>query len=1065
MAQRAKPIDLSRSYLPIDPNTLPETMHGTEGEDRPEKIPPVIPYEGWNFMPTSYGYRSYFGLSAKLNINDFPVPSLRVRELFIFQKSDLSNMLVALTDSGIYTKAGETIGAWTQVIALTATSGVVKEWSYCIIEDVLYVYRQGEATVWECKSPTYVFTPQTPTTLNIFGQLGIFKAGGRLGYWDSADAIAHSAFANKFDVTPNIGTGANIFSITDLIGKVINILQHGDGFIIYGTKSIIGVRKNPNNTFLWQAFSISNSAGIAYRKQACIATPDTMHFAWTSIGLMKIDNFQSEVIAPELYDFLKEAQDPVYLKFMEGRYLAVYLASSDYVDGIVTFYNSVVPPTTITLSETIDLTTTVNEGYLSDKANVVTFMNGVQKNAGHIWAFNEPGGCTPGEAGYCLGKDYPVYKDYFRIINIINGPLSGYAQGDRIDVLLDSDLIEKKVQDAVKNKMQFNANGTLEFLVSDSPFPSAKFYIMNGNTGATTESMEIPAYPLDNTMQIFGERVFLDNNDGNFFSKFNALSEGYNRFAKAWLDRLAERLKQLRDTKIIKNNSSNDTPIAMTSPPPQQLPNAAGVQVAFSTKIEAGKTFLLADPSRNKFTGNAVQSLVTEYGLHDNEIPWAIARAKDYRVLEVLYDCYKRIVNPFFRFTTSAAGGQRLFGFTYPDTPYLSSTESETDVFNKLQAAFDAAQAWVTAQGGGTCFFEISAAAPVVTTRPYADINGNVATDVEAVSSRVRIINSFDGSFVAVTAHTDSLQTEDIMKITDQVVPFIDFAQFCSEPQLIQAMSYPNSYVTFDLFGNATASATVSPYAGITLDRYNLLADTTRNAALNNSICITTPTEPESAFPQYNTLVMNNERMKAVPLTYKLDGISFEFTFHSGAVEFTFPGTTFLLQTGAPVPYDITFQGAFFYDTHLKRWGKMKAAFRELLDFSPLNSTAVGIIPVTNFGMQGALMNPAGEIRLFDMHPTDSYLKFGKVGSFRFGYTTLEQIRTDFRTPCTGELEVETSVDGKFVDLALTKTVTYTSAQSLFEGIGNSGRWHNIAFKKQFDLSYLEFRSWTQSRR
>ena len=78
MAQQAKYIDITHfcTYLPIDPITLPENSQATTGEDAPEQKIPVIPYEGYNFMPTSVGYRSYFGANSQLNVDDLPVRAM-----------------------------------------------------------------------------------------------------------------------------------------------------------------------------------------------------------------------------------------------------------------------------------------------------------------------------------------------------------------------------------------------------------------------------------------------------------------------------------------------------------------------------------------------------------------------------------------------------------------------------------------------------------------------------------------------------------------------------------------------------------------------------------------------------------------------------------------------------------------------------------------------------------------------------------------------------------------------------------------------------------------------------
>ena len=119
MAQTSKPIDLTRSYLPIDPITLPESSHDTPGEDSPEKRQPVVPYEGYNFMPTAVGYRSYFEASSQLNVDALPV---RCDDIILFQLEDYSNLVIAFGEDGIYQKDPSVSGAWTKIITASVAT-------------------------------------------------------------------------------------------------------------------------------------------------------------------------------------------------------------------------------------------------------------------------------------------------------------------------------------------------------------------------------------------------------------------------------------------------------------------------------------------------------------------------------------------------------------------------------------------------------------------------------------------------------------------------------------------------------------------------------------------------------------------------------------------------------------------------------------------------------------------------------------------------------------------------------------------------------------------------------
>lgn len=1073
MAQRTKLIDLTRSYLPIDPNSFPETMHGTEGEDRPEKLPPVLPYEGWNFMPTGYGYRSYFGITTKLDIDNLPEPA-KCREVFCFQKNDLSNVLIALHDAGIYTKQGETTGAWTLSVAMTdPVDGTVLEWSHCVIENKLYVYRQGEAQYHEFSDAVaYVWTARVPTTLNMAGQLGIFGAGGRLGFWDSANSIAYSAFDSHTFFTPDIGRGSNITTLTHVMGRIINIVQQGEGFVVYATKSIVGVRKNPDNTFLWQAVPITKAAGISYRNQVALANPDTVHFVWSSVGLMKVENFAFEVVATEFYDFLKEQQVPVFIKFLEGRYLVVQVSAEEYVDGLITFYTQTVAPLDVSLSYTIAIMDELDEDDLDDAVYAVTALHAIQRNTSHIWAFNQPGGCSVGTGGQCTGKDYPVYKEYFRIVDLFNGPTQASPQAGLLSVVANYAQIEANINAATFSDMQFNLFGMTN-LITDSPYPCSALFgvtevstVVNPVTLITEESLAVSAYPAENVAQQSGEVVFIEDAEGTFYNRFNAICAIYEKFCDAFYAKTKNKILPYNGRQTAAKTNVATTAVGLAcSITGAVTPSQISVPERIRTTISVPATI---NATRTYFTVQGYDRLLKEYGLYNNEIPWAFARPGRYRSLACGYDATKEIVAAFLRFTVTAGAGEGYFGFVQADVPIvLPDVASAGEAEAILTAAIASAQITLTANNPGDVVSLLTSAAGV-TTRPYADKDGNVATDAIVAPKTVRFTCQSDASRVDITLHATSLRSIDTFRVTDgtsdQLGGINPMLVPCTKEKLIEAFAYPNSYVAYNAVGQPVVSATVSPYAGITAAPYGALADTTRNTVIGTGICSVAPATVPSDYPQFNQATFSPDNFTYIPVDFVLGADAITFSYSTVSETFTFPAIDFLMQEGAPVPYDQEWLGAYVYDLQLKRWGKMKQIYRQLLDFYPINSTSVGVIPFTNFGVQAAMLNDAGELRFFDMIPTDSYIKYGKVGLFRHGFTTLEQLRVDMRQSVAGTLEVETSLDGKTIDLGLTKTFDYDGLQ-LVQGLGNSGRWHNLAFRGQFDLSYLEFVGYAASRR
>ena len=291
MAQQAKYIDITRTYLPIDPITLPENSQATTGEDAPEQKIPVIPYEGYNFMPTSVGYRSYFGASSQLNVDDLPV---RADDIILFQLADYSNLIIAFGEDGVYKKDPSVSGAWTKIItaSVASTDSAYLLWTWCVIENELYIYRQAESLVYTIDSAGTLdsFAP-AGGIINMAGQVGIYKAGGRLGFWDTANAHSWSSYIDREDFLPSITTLANVaVTFRQFVGKVVNVKACGKGFVIYGTRSILQVRQSTKgNALLWDdPIVLSNSAGISYWNQVAVANPDSTHFAWTNAGLARI---------------------------------------------------------------------------------------------------------------------------------------------------------------------------------------------------------------------------------------------------------------------------------------------------------------------------------------------------------------------------------------------------------------------------------------------------------------------------------------------------------------------------------------------------------------------------------------------------------------------------------------------------------------------------------------------------------------------------------------------------------------------------------------------------------
>lgn len=343
--------DILTGYIPADPNSFPDNL--STPDPREDRKAPVTIYDGYNFMPTAYGYKSYFGVIKKLLGSPL---AARVDYILLYQTLALKNFLVAMCDTGIWVRYGGDSVGWTQLVTLDGleyTDNKHYPWSYTVLENKLYMYRQGEPTYWLFETlvadPGYQITAVAPTFLNMEAQLGIFRAGDRLGFWDSANATAWSSIDDFADFEPNIESGAGIVTFGQIIGKIINILAHGDGFVIYCTKSILYVQRQPESLYLWEPYRILQDTGIAYRKQVACTIPDTLHFAYTATGIFMIQNGKPELIAPDAFDYFKTISSPKYLAYLEGRYLFINILDDNFITGNTQYSEGGTGDTVITL--------------------------------------------------------------------------------------------------------------------------------------------------------------------------------------------------------------------------------------------------------------------------------------------------------------------------------------------------------------------------------------------------------------------------------------------------------------------------------------------------------------------------------------------------------------------------------------------------------------------------------------------------------------------------------------------------------------------------------------------
>lgn len=979
MAQTTKVIDITKTYVPTDPNAFPENLGFNNREDYPNNANPILPYEGWNILPTSYGYKSFFGTNGKLGIDALPS---RCDYILLYQKKTLENFLIALTEEGIYTKTTDTAGAWTHDVVITAPpTGTHYEWSWCVIGEVFYAYLQGGSslyvispyiTYWIPADPVldlaavvdtvdntatipagtysyyvayketttnhisvqgegvtvtiptlgdsvdlswnppagnvasyiiyrvdsngavvyrdtgntnltftdtgagwtagvmplagaieyaaYAIQTRIPNTLNMAGQLGIFKAGVRLGFWDSENSIGHSGVDDKLDFVTSLKTLANTGQKFDNVtGKIVKCLQHGDGFIIYSTRSIVLVQRTTSGAFMWDSKVITGNAGIAYPKEVTMGQVDTIHYAWTSMGLLKIENGTFEVLVPQITDFLAENKNPIYLDLLQNRYLCLSMIDPAYIYGKVSFTEVTVPPTSYTFQYAY-------ENWINNPGTCTAFAQ--LMNIAQIYSYaqninNWDSLSKAAGVGYPINTDVPVY--------VFNARTSSYTVAG-----------ESLIPD-------------ISALVYRDLGLKTEYIIVDELGGFTTAN--------------WGQR--LDSLPGVHTITYN----GHIDLMSACIDTINYWEAELHYLRYALQNQ---------------------------TFAPAGDTI---------------------YGL----FPWTF-RAPNIHVEPDLLSGWM---------TSSIK--QVAVAYTFSgDTKYRIA------VFDIPECSTNWGLSW-----SGT------------------DPGGMMASFLSGVNTYV-INHTIDMFYRAAEFHT---------------------------PLFYQ----------YDLLGNPTLSATPG----------NAAPDLTLLCPLNS--------DPTS-------VVLNGVSMTpylGTGVVCSLDSaVSSGFEIFTTAGSIIIPASSYLLQNGSAAPIYPIFEGALVYDMHLKKWGKFKGQYQTFLDYAPINNISTGIVPYEIFGIEAACLLSTGFIVAFDDAPSDSYLKYGKIGYTRGGMTEADEIVARFRQKSTGTLGLAVSIDGTNEDPDLLTTTVFTNVKdTVHYPDGVNGKWFAITLTGIFDLDYLEFTGHKTSRR
>lgn len=144
----------------------------------------------------------------------------------------------------------------------------------------------------------------SPSNCTVSNAATATNALGVLSYSGTSGAVFWSSAINETDFTPSLITGAGGGAVQGLIGTLTCCVPHTKGFLIYATGNIVAAAYTQNSRFPFDAQPIVGSGGVTDTSLVTVDANTNGHFAYTTSGLQSVGLGQSEIILPDVTDFV-----------------------------------------------------------------------------------------------------------------------------------------------------------------------------------------------------------------------------------------------------------------------------------------------------------------------------------------------------------------------------------------------------------------------------------------------------------------------------------------------------------------------------------------------------------------------------------------------------------------------------------------------------------------------------------------------------------------------------------------------------------------------------------------
>ena len=1142
MSSKSFLIDLTKSMIIIDPKDFPMNLGKNFREDAPTDAFPAQAFEAANVMPTAVGYKSFFNEANRFQLSDLPALTQRV---YAYQSVGLDSILIAVGEYGIKISRPQqgALADWETIVDTNASAvvNVRRLWTSCVIANKVYLYQQGasrfyaivdQASYDDAVTPSLIagatrtrlwnkwntgLLSYIPSFLNMAGQIGLFRAKNRLGFWDSDNAVAWSSAVAIEDFKPNAQTFAGVTKFTDVQGRINFILGSGDNFIIYATKSIIIARGLEGSPERWSGKAIMSSVGVAFDTQVAAAQPDQIQFCITQAGLLQIANGEPEYIATEVMDYLAKTSSLVSLTCIEGRYLFLHIlekfpasayatesklltdADGDqfvfpkptYPDrGSTEYWQSLLNGTNGVNQDAFEEFTKVEEvpeGQLLIPCYDVT---GFTSTWDDITFEPDPEGEAYLDSKISMGVTYGVVEDYD-----IKPVISTLAY-DTEDLGIDKageDLapLVQGIQDKLTAHFTYQ-DDYINAVNSNSTAVFKQKFVTSG--GPPTPETVVWEDELIDERRVFNLIDFnflkLEDNKCDIHQYF----ERYKTFNIDYYFNGIEEYKlggSIRYSIGVGVNVGGFIRI-------QQINGDSTLSFAPDFSIDALRVEdrlvyteddwdeYIAASSTIGFANNELNFLgwMRENKPHTCELsldgymnalaPWTCIDTIIAKCTSLINNWISRYpIGGSWRFTWQAGTPNTsppannlpadANGVTHP-VWWLSNASTALNMLAHIKV--DPRAKALNSAGDGTPKYAISGTIPGGGSSPY----------VPGENAWVDANLSFGGPGNSCTTTVGPGLYYTLSGASDGVNRVAGLQSPTYYADRDAAYGPIGDYPTGGMY---TLTGTILPVTSFEEEVFE-----TKNTAMELELTGWGYYPTEGAMFRKTHIRFGSTfcPLPTDPVGTTIpdsEDLAFNPPPEDGSVSYTpqppyvwdypdaipLPPNNVLFQSGSLSPYYPTYKSASVFDLLLQKWGTYNNDHKGVYGLMPVNRVDTTIMPLPDRGMFAGAFTVDGKCTVFDENSPDSFIAYGKLGFYRRGMSFATEVRAHFNPVANGHVVVECSIDGVTINPDLSYAVDVTGQRNAILTFTRSARWFIIRVVGNFNLNYLELLAEEKSRR